>query len=69
MAKYKVLQDFQDIETNEVYGCDQEIEMKVKRADEAVKNLSKYEGEFLERTDNKKEDDEDEGKKDQEDGE
>lgn len=67
MAKYKVLQDFQDIETNEVYGCDQEIEMTVKRADEAVKNLSKYEGEFLERTDNKKEDEE-EGKKDQEDG-
>lgn len=53
MAKYKVLQKFRDVETKEVYEADDEIEMTVKRADEAVKNLAKYDGEFLERIDNK----------------
>lgn len=53
MAKYKVLQKFRDIETKAVYESGQEIEMTVKRADEAVKNLAKYKGEFLERIDNK----------------
>lgn len=54
MAKYKVLQTFRDIETNEVYQKDAEIEMTVKRANEAIENLKKYDGEFLERVDNKK---------------
>jgi len=53
MAKYKVLQPFRDKETKEEYTKDQEIEMTVKRADEAKKNLSKWKGEFLERIDNK----------------
>ncbi len=60
MAKYKVLQPFRDIETDEVYKKDQEIEMTVKRADEAAKNLKEYDGEFLERIDNKKDDEGDE---------
>lgn len=53
LAKYKVLKSFRDKETKEVYKENDEIEMTVKRADEAVKNLSKYDGEFLERIDNK----------------
>lgn len=54
MAKYKVLQPFRDIKTGELYEKNQEIEMTVKRAEEAEKNLSKWEGKFLERIDNKK---------------
>ncbi|ASV67579.1 hypothetical protein [Cytobacillus kochii] len=53
MAKYKVLQPFRDIKTDEVYKKDQEIEMTVKRADEAAENLKNHKGEFLERIDNK----------------
>ena len=59
MAKYKVLKPFRDIETGDVYEKNQEIEMTVKRADEAAKNLKEH-GEFLKRIDNKE---------DQEDGE
>lgn len=54
MAQYKVLQKFKDVETNEVYEKGQEIEMTVKRADQAIENLRKWDGEFLERIDNKK---------------
>lgn len=53
MAKYKVLQKFQDIKTNEVYEVGSEITMNVSRAEEVEKNLEKYDGSFLERTDNK----------------
>ena len=53
MAQYKVIQKFRDIKTNEIYEKNQEIEMTVKRADEAIKNLKKYGGEFLERINNK----------------
>lgn len=53
MAKYKVLQPFRDKETKEEYKVNQEIEMTVKRADEAIKNLKQWDGEFLERIDNK----------------
>lgn len=56
MAKYKVLQKFRDIETKEVYEAGHEIEMTVKRADEAIKNLKEWDGEFLERIDNKQDD-------------
>lgn len=52
MAVYKVLQKFRDTETKEVYTAEQEIELTVKRADEAIKNLKKYDGEFLKRIDN-----------------
>lgn len=57
MATYKVLKPFRDKHTKELYGKGQEVEMTVKRADEAIKNLKKYDGEFLERTDNKAEED------------
>lgn len=49
MAKYKVLQKFQDKYTGEEYSPGTEIEMTVKRANEAIKNLTKWDGEFLER--------------------
>lgn len=39
MAKFKVLKAFQDIETDEIYSVDQEIDMTVKRAKEVEKNL------------------------------
>lgn len=49
MAKYKILQPFEDIETKENYQIGQEIEMTVKRANEATENLKKWNGDFLER--------------------
>lgn len=52
MAKYKVLRKFRNLETQEVYKKDQEIELTVKRADEAIANLEKYNDVFLERIDN-----------------
>lgn len=53
MAKYKVLQPFRDKETKEKYKKNQVIDMTVKRADEAIKNLKKWDGEFLKRVDDK----------------
>ena len=61
MAKYKVLKTFTDKETREVYKEDQEIEMTVKRANEAIQNLKKHGGEFLERIDNKDPEETEEG--------
>lgn len=46
MAKFKVLKEFRDKYTKEVYKANDEIEMNVKRADEVKKNLD---GSFLER--------------------
>lgn len=66
MAQYKVIQTFSDIHTNELYKAGDVIEMTVKRANEAIKNLSKYNGEFLERIDDK---DDDKGGDDTESGE
>lgn len=54
MAKYLVKKKFRDKETKKVYQAGQEIDMTVKRAEEAVENLKKYGGVFLERIDNKK---------------
>jgi len=51
LPKYRVLQPFRDIKTKEVYKKGQIIEMTVKRANEAIKNLQKWQGEFLERVD------------------
>ena len=56
-----MIQKFRDIKTNEIYEKNQEIEMTVKRADEAIKNLKKYDGEFLERIDNKEPEEIEEG--------
>jgi len=53
MAKYKVLQPFRDKYTKKKYKRNQEIEMTVKRADEAISNLKKWKGDFLERIDKK----------------
>lgn len=53
MAKYKVLQPFRDKETKEEYKKGQVIDMTVKRANEAIQNLKKWDGEFLERVDDK----------------
>ncbi len=50
MAKYKVLKEFRDTHTKEVYKENNEIEMTVKRAEEVEKNLDSS---FLERIDNK----------------
>ena len=55
MAKYKVLQKFRDKKTNELYEAGQEIEMTVKRANEAIDALRKWDGEFLERIEDKEE--------------
>lgn len=55
MAKYKVLKPFRDIETGEEYEENQEIEMTVKRANKAIDNLKKWDGEFLERVEEKAE--------------
>lgn len=55
MAKYRVLKRFRDKETKEVYEAGQVIEMTVKRANEAIENLKKYGGEFLERINKKQE--------------
>lgn len=52
MAKYEVLQKWQNKETKEFYEPGQEIEMTVKRADEAIKNLKRWDGDFLKRIDN-----------------
>lgn len=49
LAEFKVLQPFKDIETGERYETGQVIKMTVKRANEAIKNLKKWDGEFLER--------------------
>ena len=62
MPKYRVLQKFEDVETGEVYEPNQVIEMTVKRANKAIKNLSKYDGEFLERVDELKEENKEESK-------
>lgn len=51
MARYRVLKRFKDKYTKEIYEAGQEIEMTVKRANEAIKNLEKYGGNFLERID------------------
>ena len=39
MAKFKVLKDFRDIHTKEIYEANSEIEMTVKRSEEVIKNL------------------------------
>ena len=50
MAKYKVLKPFTNLDTNETYSVDQEVELTVKRADEIISKLKAHDGEFLERS-------------------
>lgn len=54
MAKYKVTNEFRDVHTKELYTAGTEIEMTVKRAGEAEKNLAKYGKVFLERVEETK---------------
>lgn len=49
MARFEVLQSFQDIYSREIYIHGSIIEMTVKRATEVEKNLKEYDGKFLER--------------------
>ncbi len=53
MAVYRVLREFRDKDTKKVYKKGQKVEMTVRRAGEAIKNLKTWDGEFLERIDNK----------------
>lgn len=46
--QYKVLQKWRDIHTKELYAKDTVIELTDERANEAIENLKKYDGEFLE---------------------
>lgn len=49
MAKFNVLQKWHDKELNRTYQVGEEIDITVKRAEEAIKNLPQNRGEFLER--------------------
>lgn len=53
MAKYKVLKPFIDAYTDEKYKENQVIQLSVKRAKEIEKNLSRYSDDFLERLEEK----------------
>lgn len=46
MAKYKILKDFRDIHTKEIYHKNKEIELTIKRAAEVERNLDSS---FIER--------------------
>lgn len=56
MAKFKVLKPYKDLEIGRKLKKDEEVEMTVKRSEEVAKTLKEkgYEGDFLERIDNKK---------------
>lgn len=55
MAKFKVLKEFQDIHTKEIYVVHSEIEMTVKRAEEVATNLDEtYLSRVEEKAENKK---------------
>lgn len=42
MAKYKVVKEFRDVHTKEVYAVGRVIELTVKRANEVNKNLKGF---------------------------
>jgi hypothetical protein len=56
MAKFKVLKPYKDLEIGRKLEKDEEVEMTVKRSEEIAKTLKEkgFEGDFLERLDNKK---------------
>ncbi|MFD2829230.1 hypothetical protein [Corticicoccus populi] len=45
--KIKVLNDFKDIHSQQLYKADSTIEVSKERYDEMKQNLAKYDGEFL----------------------
>ena len=54
MDKYEVLKEFRDVHTGETYKPNQELEWTEERANEAIKNLSKWDGPFLKKSKVKK---------------
>lgn len=52
MVKYKVLKQFRDVHSDEIYTVNNVIEMTVKRAEEVEENLDNT---YLERLEEKKE--------------
>ncbi|WP_430610677.1 hypothetical protein IGL01_000732 [Enterococcus sp. DIV0340] len=48
MEQYKVLKEFKDIHTEELYKVGSTIEITKERADEIENNLSRYGGGFIE---------------------
>lgn len=48
MAQYKVLKEFKDIHTKDLYKIDSTIEITKERADEIEANLSRLGGGFIE---------------------
>lgn len=54
MVKYKILSQFRDIHTGEVYSVNQEVDFTAKRAKEAEANLKNYGKLFFERVEAKK---------------
>ncbi len=48
MAQYKVLREFKDIHTKDLYKVDSTIEITKERADEIEANLSRLGGGFIE---------------------
>lgn len=45
--KIKVMKDFKDIHSQELYKADSTIEVSKERYEEMKQNLDKYDGEFL----------------------
>lgn len=48
MAQYKVLREFKDVHTKDLYKVDSTIEITKERADEIEANLSRLGGGFIE---------------------
>lgn len=48
MAQYKVLKEFKDVHTKDLYKVDSTIEITKERADEIEANLSRLGGGFIE---------------------
>lgn len=53
MATYKVLKEFRDKYTNEIYSPGSEVKFTVKRANEVEENLRPYGDKFINRIEDK----------------
>lgn len=56
MAIYKVLKEFKDKETGEIYSPGSKVKFTVKRANEVEENLKDFGGNFIERVEDKAKD-------------
>lgn len=54
MPEYKVLKDFIDKDTNELYTSGSEIKLTAKRAEEVERGLENYGGGFIEKIEAKR---------------